>query len=118
MRLSLQQRLISRSKVVGTCWEWQGSTTNGYGVAGHDYKLYRAHRLSAHCFLGFDLKSPKVVMHRCDNRKCINPDHLLVGTQSENLLDSGAKGRSNKGGPHKKNRLRDRVLNTDTTLTE
>jgi Autographiviridae HNH endonuclease len=91
--LSLKQKLLKhRLLAANGCWEYQGARRAGYGIVNHDYTMQAAHRLSAHVFLGFDLDSPMVVMHKCHNRACFNPEHLRVGTQSENLYDKKKKG--------------------------
>lgn len=82
-------------KVESGCWEWQGACQkNGYAVASMNRKTFRAHRVM------FELKhgplAPGVhVCHSCDNRKCINPDHLWSGNPGENMFDMSEKGRSN-----------------------
>lgn len=88
--------LRSRSKVTATgCWEWQGATASGYGRVKVWRKVVSAHRLA------FQLANPDVdvtgldVCHRCDNRKCCNPEHLFKGTRSENMQDCKRKGRLN-----------------------
>ena len=66
---------------------------NGYG---YDYNPETKKTISAHR-LAFKLAYghlPKVVMHTCDNPKCVNPKHLKAGTQSDNIKDSYNKGRS------------------------
>jgi hypothetical protein len=52
------------------------------------------HRLSAHFYLKYDLKSDLHVLHRCDNPACFNPKHLFIGTQSDNQKDMASKGRN------------------------
>lgn len=74
------------------CMIWLGALTNsGYPKAGGiESKTMMVHRYVA---LGHDRPTDTVVMHTCDNSLCINPEHLVVGTQTENNLDSYDKGR-------------------------
>ena len=78
----------------GQCWEWNGHILrNGYGqfaIAPH--KTRTAHRYSYEMFKG-SIPDDCVVMHKCDNRKCCNPDCLTIGTQQENVRDAMNKGR-------------------------
>ena len=75
------------------CWEWQGGTLpNGYGVASiGQSKTMLAHRFVAS--LTSDI-TDKVVIHSCDNPLCVRPDHLIVGSQQDNIDDMFAKGRN------------------------
>lgn len=74
----------------GGCWEWGGFTTgSGYGrFAGK-----AAHRLAYETWVG-TIPEGHVVRHKCDNRPCINPDHLETGTQADNARDRVERGRS------------------------
>jgi HNH endonuclease len=80
--------LLKRRKVTPVgCWEWTGSRhSKGYGHVWIEWKHYRVHRLAAWLWLGFDLDSDGLVLHRCDNPPCFNPKHLYIGTNSDNQL--------------------------------
>ena len=79
------------------CWEWSGYITNkGYGqtkIGGRDGKLIQAHRLSWIVNVG-EISNDLHVLHKCDNRKCVNPNHLFLGTNQDNINDRVSKGRS------------------------
>lgn len=78
----------------GECWEWQGAKTNGgYGRIVKNGKAIRAHRVSHELVHGPIGDSKLFVCHRCDNPKCVNPDHLFLGDCKANLSDMTAKGR-------------------------
>jgi len=85
------------------CWVWQGyrddsqEPEKGYGIFAFARKIYRAH-----CF-SFELhKGPipfgLIVCHTCDNPPCWNPEHLFLGTNATNAIDSMLKGRKKKTG--------------------
>src|SRR5262245_51269524 len=66
------------------CWEWTaGRFTSGYGAVW-DSKTRRAHRVSWELSHGCSVPPGKVVMHLCDNKPCVNPSHLKVGSQAQN----------------------------------
>lgn len=92
----LQDRLLSRSvrNPSTGCVEWQGCTSvNGYGALGVGNKrVVQAHRAAYAAFKG-EFDESLFVLHRCDNRRCINHEHLFVGTRQDNMDDMVAKGR-------------------------
>ena len=74
------------------CWVWKGSKRNGYGLMSKGNKSVSAHRVSYEAFKGAIPKG-MVVRHSCDNPSCINPGHLSLGTQKDNVMDREARGR-------------------------
>lgn len=82
------------------CIFWIGNFDKaGYGRIHLTRKTIKAHRLSYCIFAGIDISeiSGLVVMHSCDNPSCVNPRHLSIGTQIENVIDRFSKGRCAKG---------------------
>lgn len=82
------ERNINRT---ATCWEWTKSlSNNGYaqirvGRPGNG-PVWLVHRWAYQHFVG-PIPEGMMVLHRCDNRKCSNPEHLYVGTQADNMRD-------------------------------
>ena len=66
--------------------------SNGYAMTCAEGKPIRAHRLSYLCFRG-DIPAGLSVLHKCDTRTCINPEHLWIGTHRDNTQDMLRKGR-------------------------
>lgn len=71
------------------CWFWEGPVFNsGYGMTAHRL----AHRLVYELSFG-RIPAGRCVCHKCDEKLCLNPKHLFVGTQADNIADKMAKGR-------------------------
>jgi hypothetical protein len=80
------------------CWEWTGyCLNNGYGQSRINRIPMGAHRASWIIHFGWEADDGFCVCHSCDNRKCVNPNHLWIGTHCENNKDKTRKGRQAKG---------------------
>lgn len=96
-RYSLAERLAARTEKGPSCWLLTGYVhPNGYvlfhsRVNGKPHSQY-AHRIAYELAHG-PIPEGLVVMHSCDEPRCVNPDHLTVGTQADNVRDSVRKGR-------------------------
>jgi hypothetical protein len=90
---TLKEKFDARVQVTPSCWIWKGSKwKSGYGRLKLKGKALVAHRLAYHLYVG-EIPDGKIVLHRCDNPSCVNPDHLSVGTNKDNTLDMLNKGR-------------------------
>lgn len=94
--LSIKERLLNNidANPINDCWKWNKCiSSSGYGQIRINYKIRQAHRVSAMIFKNFDINSNLDVLHHCDNKLCINPKHLFIGTQKDNMKDCIKKGR-------------------------
>jgi hypothetical protein len=99
------------------CWEWTGRKSyKGYGRMKIACKHIQAHRFSYELFIG---KIPKgiCVCHTCDNPPCVNPNHLFLGTNLDNVHDRDRKGRKALGENNGKSKLKlEEVINIKAYL--
>lgn len=90
MKLSFERNVIKHEG----CWDWRLTKSGKYGRLFYCGKVIPAHRASYLIHRG-DIPSNLFVLHKCDNPICTNPDHLFLGTTSDNHRDMIAKNRSN-----------------------
>lgn len=83
------------------CWEWKGplheNSSWAYGVFGHRNQKFFAHRFSWELHNKTTIPKGMVICHTCDNPRCVNPSHLMLGTHADNVLDKVIKGRHPRG---------------------
>ncbi len=102
---SLEERFwakVDRSGGDASCWIWQASTRCGYGqfkVGGKRGRMAKAHRVAYEIVHGpipdsSDTAHGTCVCHACDNPLCVNPTHLFLGSQRDNIRDRTLKGRT------------------------
>ena len=84
----IKDRILEKfNKVDSGCWEWTSAMDGrGYGVISKNNKAVKAHREVYKLFIG-PIPDNLCILHKCDNRRCVNPDHLYAGTKSDNAQD-------------------------------
>lgn len=83
----------------GRCWQWIAAIRGkGYGaIRSDDGRTLRAHRVAFRLTNGWEPPPSMDLMHKCDNRACVNPGHLVPGTRLDNMRDAVSKGRIPRG---------------------
>jgi len=93
-----EMRFWGRVKKTDGCWLWQGAVnTTGYGmVSWSGKKNIVAHRLAYELLRG-PITAGLFALHKCDTPRCVNPDHIFLGTDADNKADCVAKDRHSRG---------------------
>lgn len=102
--MTLEARFWDKVKKKRGCWEWTaGRHRNGHGHLWSKEGTLLAHRVSYEINVG-RIPKGEIVRHKCDNAGCVNPKHLELGTQAENVQDMVDRGRGLPYGRQGKNR--------------
>lgn len=93
------------------CMPWLGNILkHGYGQVKIKQQPYYAHRIAYYIKTGIDPKE-LLILHECNNPSCVNPEHLILGTNSDNMLQKFREGRaSNKGNNHSQHLLNEELV--------
>jgi len=97
----IRDRFLSKTKQLENgCWSWSGSFfSSGYAQFWQGKKARKASRVSWELFRG-EIPVGLYVLHRCDNKECVNPDHLHLGDHSQNMREASERGRHHSGPRH------------------
>lgn len=94
----IAMQLKAKTEVVGDCWEWRGAVhVVGYACVPARFGGGRYGHRAMFSAIVAPIPAGMYVLHSCDNRKCINPEHLRVGTHLENIKDMQGKNRHSGG---------------------
>lgn len=116
----LLSRFFGKVDTSGDCWLWTASVgSTGYGQFRMGRQTFKAHRLSW-IFCEGAIPCGLSVLHRCDVPRCVNPGHLFLGDQADNMRDASDKGRvrttPTKGEAQPNHRLTEEVVRTARAL--
>lgn len=93
MRRTLEQRFWVKVDRGGECWEWRAAISPyGYGYFHNGTRMEHAHRVSWRLAHGIEIPDGLMILHECDNRLCVRPEHLRPGTAKDNAGDAVERG--------------------------
>ena len=94
---SIKCKILEGKQIIENgCWIYKKSASGAYGKVRWKMKWYSAHRCSYEAFVG-PIEDKKWVCHKCDTPKCVNPEHLFLGSPSENMRNAVNKKRAALG---------------------
>lgn len=99
-RLTEDKWAVTPGPLETDCWIWQGTlNSDGYATIKYKQKTFKVYRVMWERFHGETIPPGKSALHRCDTPACMNPRHIFIGTQIDNIRDMVSKGRqsSNRG---------------------
>ena len=97
-RTNTHEDFLRQLKMEAGCLVWTGTLNkDGYGFFRKEWYPWATHRYSYTKYVG-DIPEGLSILHSCDNRSCVLPAHLRVGTQADNVADMDARGRRVSGG--------------------
>jgi hypothetical protein len=110
------RRFTSKFRKTKTCWIWMHALEgSGYGQIYWEGKVHRVHRLAWELANG-PIPDGLFVCHSCDNRRCVNPAHLFLGTNRDNINDSIAKNRFLRNRKYGEDHSRAKLSNADVAV--
>ena len=97
--IPVAERFWAKVRKTPTCWIWTAALDDGYGQFWYDGRMVRAHRFAYELVI-VPIPDGLEPDHLCENTACVNPDHLFLGTNADNIQDMVNKGRAQRGESH------------------